>query len=35
MGKKFWFNAGLILFAVVFVLTLAALPEDGELAAEE
>ena len=35
MGKRFWFNAGLVLFAVVFVLTLAALPDDGEPAAEE
>ncbi len=28
MGKKYLFGAGLILFAAVFVLALAALPED-------
>ena len=34
MGKKFWFHAGLILFAAVFVLALAALPAE-ELVPEE
>ena len=27
-GKRFWFSAGLILFVAVFVLTLAAIPDE-------
>jgi len=34
MGNKFWFKAGLILFAAVFVLALAALPDEEAAEAE-